>query len=112
MFNWLKRRGGTPAQPARKPAPSKTPAAGPPRASATRPGHPRFADTAPLPEVPEVVAEGNTHADWSAWEDSMTAMDSQVQQLVPGARIYVRETRPSQLDEIDPFAGVRSKRDV
>jgi len=60
-----------------------------------------------------VVAEGNTQADWNAWEDSMTALDSQLQGLLPTNRVYVRETRPSQLDELDPFAAVpvRSKRD-
>ena len=70
---------------------------------------PRFLDTAPLPEV---VAEGNTQADWSVWEDSVMALDSQMQDLPPSNRVYVRDTRPSQLDEIDAFSSVRGKRDI
>jgi hypothetical protein len=33
-----------------------------------------------------------------------------MQSLVPSTRIYVREGRPSQMDEVDAFAGVRTKR--
>jgi hypothetical protein len=62
--------------------------------------------------LPEVVAEGNTQADWSMWEDSMTAMDSQLQGLMPTNRVFVRDTRPSQLDDLDPFASVGRKRDL
>ena len=40
----------------------------------------------------------------------MTALDSQMQGLPPDSRIQVRDTRPSQLGDIDPFAGVRNKR--
>ncbi|NNU44532.1 hypothetical protein [Ramlibacter montanisoli] len=94
----------------------KRPAGGqvakPVRAQGAR--HPRPAprqelEAAPA-ALPEVVAEGNTQADWSAWEDSMMVLDSQFQALDPGARIQVRDTRPSQLDELDPFAGVASRR--
>jgi hypothetical protein len=112
MFTWLKRRTSAPApQPARRSA--ATPVRTPPRsvnarAEASRHG-PRFADTAPLPEV---VAEGNTQADWSMWEDSVMAMDSQMQNLMPGDRVYVRDTRPSQMDDVDAFASVRGKRDI
>jgi hypothetical protein len=72
-------------------------------------------DPASPAALPEVVAEGNTQADWSMWEDSVTTLDSQMQGLAPSARIYVRdeqETRPSQLEEADPFAGVSRKRDL
>ncbi|MEJ5989484.1 hypothetical protein WG902_05760 [Ramlibacter sp. PS3R-8] len=76
---------------------------------------PGFLPSAPA-ALPEVLGEGNTHADWSAWEDSMTALDSQMQdELVPSARVYVRDTRPSQLGdaepdpEVDAFASVRRK---
>jgi hypothetical protein len=102
MFNWLKRRASAPSNPkppaARKPAPvaHKPAAAAPP-----------FAASMPLPEV---VGEGNTQADWSQWEDSMMALDSQMQDLMPSARVYARDTRPSQLDDIDPFSSVRSRR--
>jgi hypothetical protein len=104
MLKWFKRRGAaeaathqaTPA-PAGKPAPRRA-----------------IAPTDPMP-LPEVVAEGNTQADWSAWEDSMTTLNSQMQGLPPDSGFYVREqrdTRPSQLDEPDAFGSVRGKRDV
>ncbi|HEY0823851.1 MAG TPA: hypothetical protein VGD76_08695 [Ramlibacter sp.] len=68
-------------------------------------------EAAPAP-LPEVVAEGNSQADWSAWEDSMAALDSQFQGLDPSARIQVRDTRPSQLDEPDAFASLGRRRDL
>jgi hypothetical protein len=109
MFTWLKRRTAAPApQPSRKSL--ATPVRTPAKPAASRPDNSsRFADTAPLPEV---VAEGNTQADWSMWEDSVMALDSQMQDLVPHNRVYVRETTPSQLDDIDAFSSVRGKRDI
>ena len=114
MFSWLKRRLFAPAKPhppVRRSAPladKKTTPAGKPGGSAP----PSFLQSGPA-ALPEVLGEGNTQADWSAWEDSMTAMDSQMQEeLVPSARVHVRDTRPSQLDDIDPFSSVRRKRDV
>lgn len=106
MFNWLKRRTPAPARPAKAPAGAATVIVGP-RKPARTATPPPFAPSAPLPEV---VAEGNTQADWSQWEDSMTALDSQMQSLVPSTRIYVRDTRPSQLDDPDAFSSVRGKR--
>lgn len=110
MFTWLKRRAAAPApKPMRQAAPVRKPASSAPRPDSR---HPRFADTAPLPEV---VAEGNTQADWSMWEDSVMALDSQMQDLMPQNRVYVRDTGPSQLsqlDDIDAFASVRRKRDI
>jgi hypothetical protein len=100
MLNWLKR---PPDGPAAKPARAKAV----PRA---QPAPRQDAEAAPA-ALPEVVAEGNTQADWSAWEDSMTALDSQFQGLDPAARIQVRDTRPSQLDELDPFAGIAQRRE-
>ena len=106
MFNWLKRRSAQPAvaKSARSSAGASASRSAPRRAA------PPFAPSMPLPEV---VAEGNTQADWSQWEDSMTALDSQMQSLLPSSRIYVRDgrdTRPSQLDDVDAFAGVRGRR--
>lgn len=102
MFDWLRKRGTAPqASPARKKR--SAPAAAEPVVPAA------FADTTPLPEV---VGEGNTHADWSAWEDSVATLDSQMQGLLPTDRVYGRDARPSQLDELDPFSTVRSKRDA
>jgi hypothetical protein len=102
MLNWFKRRGEPPAK-AGKTTPAK------PQRPARRP------DPLSPPPLPEVIAEGNTQADWSMWEDSVTTLDSQLQGLVPSTRIYVRdeqETRPSELDESDPFARVSRKRDL
>lgn len=118
MFSWLKRLSA----PAKPPAPKRSVAATAKKAapggarSAMPPG---FLPSAPA-ALPEVLGEGNTQADWSAWEDSMTALDSQMQdELVPSARVYVRDTRPSQLGaadaadpEIDAFSSVRRKRRV
>jgi hypothetical protein len=104
MFNWLKRRSAAPSRPAKKQAGSPRP---PARKAAEPAPLPPFALSAPLPEV---VAEGNTQADWSQWEDSMTALDSQMQSLEPSARVHVRDTRPSQLDDLDAFSSVRGKR--
>jgi hypothetical protein len=115
MFTWLKRRTAAPApQPGRKSiaTPVRTPARSTSSRSDAHLRHaPRFADTAPLPEV---VAEGNTQADWSMWEDSVMALDSQMQDLVPSNRVYVREpsASQSQFDDVDAFASVRGKRDV
>lgn len=100
MVNWFKRGGGPRAQA--------------PRAGAVRPARPAPSveiEAAPAP-LPEVVAEGNSQADWSAWEDSMAALDSQFQGLDPSARIQVRDTRPSQLDEPDAFASLGRRRDL
>lgn len=105
MFNWLKGR-----QPARKAPAERRPARPVPAKPAALRRPP--AGAAPVP-LPEVVSEGSTEADWSAWEDSMTALDSQMQGLMPTDRVYVRETRPSQLDDpqVDAFSSVKGKRD-
>jgi hypothetical protein len=97
MFEWFKRRIAAAAAAQPRPQVQQRP-------QPTRAGPPSgFGDTAALPEV---VNEGNTHADWSMWEDSMTALDSQMAGLAPSARIYVRSPRPSQFDEIDAFERV------
>lgn len=99
MLNWLKRPDGGEAA---KPARTRT-------VRRPQPAPRQEVDAAPA-ALPEVVAEGNTQADWSAWEDSMTALDSQFQGLDPAARVQVRETRPSQLDELDPFSAIAQRR--
>jgi hypothetical protein len=96
--------------------------AAPTTAAARRPSRDaddsRFAPTLPSElgalddePMPQVLAEGNEQTDWSLWEDSVNALDSQLG-VLPTARIYVRETRPSQLDELDAFAAVNKNRDV
>jgi hypothetical protein len=120
MFSWLKRLVA-PAKPqpavkrAAAPAGKKT-APGGARSASRRAAPPGFLPSAPA-ALPEVLGEGNTQADWSAWEDSMAAMDSQMQdELVPSARVYVRDTRPSHLSDldaetdVDAFSSVRRKR--
>lgn len=102
MFNWFRRRLKLPKpqQPSRKTEGSRS---APPLPGRT-PGEPSL--------LPEVVAEGSTEADWSAWEDSMTTWDSQLGGLAPSNGVHVRDTRPSQLDEPDPFAALHRKRDI
>lgn len=102
MFKLFKRWGSAPP-PAPAPAPEPTRAR---PAPSTRRALP---PTEPLP-VPEVVAEGNEPTDWSLWEDSVNQVDSQMQGILPSQRIYEHDTRPSQLDDVDPFASVRKKR--
>jgi hypothetical protein len=109
MFKWLK-RSAPPANGTQGASSSKSGRSPARSASGKRAGG-SAEPAAPAP-LPEVVAEGNTQADWSVWEDSMTALDSQLQGLVPTDRVYVRDTRPSQLTELDPFASVRRKRDI
>jgi hypothetical protein len=112
MFSWLKRLLG-PAKPpsaARRSASDRKAAPASPRRGTSRTAAPGFLPSRPT-ALPEVVGEGNTQADWSVWEDSMTALDSQMQEdIMPSARVYVRDTRPSQLDEPDAFSSVRGKR--
>ena len=118
MFSWLKRLV-SPAKP--QPAVKRTAGAGRKAAAGGKSSASRsssgFGPSGPA-ALPEVVGEGNTQADWSAWEDSMTALDSQMhEELVPSARVYVRDTLPSQLGEAppadtepDPFSSVRRQR--
>lgn len=101
MFKWFRRREASPPESKSKPQPRAS------RPPARKGASSDFLPSLPLPEV---VAEGNTQADWSVWEDSMTTLDSQFHGLPASSRVQVRDTRPSQLDELDPFAGVRRKR--
>ena len=119
MFSWFKRLLAARAKPptaARRSAPPADKKASPSsgRSGSSRPAQPAFLQSGPA-ALPEVLGEGNTQADWSVWEDSMTALDSQMQEdILPSARVHVREARPSQLDDADAdaFSSVRRKRDV
>jgi hypothetical protein len=42
----------------------------------------------------------------------MTTLDSQFQGLDPSARVQVRDTRPSQLDDLDAFSNLGRRRDL
>lgn len=103
MLKLFKRWIGAPTGPAEV----KAPATARPAAQAAARAGPPVSLADPLPEV---VAEGNDQSVWNLWEDSMTALDSQMQALLPASRIYVREARPSQLDDIDPFSRLARNR--
>ncbi|AMO25092.1 hypothetical protein GCM10027034_04610 [Ramlibacter solisilvae] len=95
MFSFFKKSPPAGRAPTR-PAPQSRPA--------------RAARPAPL-EPPPVgeVTEGNTEADWSAWESSMMELDSQMGDLPQSARIQDRNAKSSQFDDLDPFESVRKK---
>jgi hypothetical protein len=105
MFKWFRRRSTAPVAKSGKAASKARP-----RSPATD-----WADlaTEPAPLLPEVVAEGNTQADWSVWEDSVMSLDSQLQDLMPSHRVMVRgDTQPVPLEEPDAFSNVNKNRDV
>ena len=78
----------------------------PPRKSARKSDSAEVrADPAPLPEV----TEGNEQSDWALWEDSMTALDSQMQSLGPSSRFTEKAGTPSDYQDIDAFARVTRK---
>ena len=110
MFGWFKR--ASKAQPAKAQAARRGAAAAETPAKPAAPVRPPpFLPSGPA-ALPEVLGEGNTEAEWSQWEDSVMALDSQMQELMPEQRVYVRDTRPSKLDELpDAFSSVRGKRD-
>ena len=63
--------------------------------------------------VPRVRYCATARTEASGMEKSgMTALDSQLPDTAPSSRFQVRDTRPSQLDDTDPFSSVRKKRDV
>ena len=106
MLNWFKRQ--------RDPVPGPQDMA---RARASRRTSSRSAPSTDPAPLPEVVAEGNSHADWSMWEDSMTLLDSQMGDLPASERIYEREserryTQPAPLTETDAFGNVGKNHDV
>jgi len=101
MFDFFKRLVGLTANPPARPA--------------KRRSRKRNASEAPLLAgaipAPEVV-EGNDHTDWDLWEDSVNALDSQMQSLSPSARLYASKSTASQYDELDVFSRVGKNRDV
>jgi hypothetical protein len=82
-------------------------AAQPPRRRkpANKSGAVDFQDTTPLPEV----TEGNEHSDWELWEDSVVALDSRMQGLMPSSKIYEEPERPSEYQDLDAYSTVRRK---
>ena len=87
---------------------SPEPEAAPPprrRKPAKKAGAADFQDTAPLPEV----TEGNEHSDWELWEDSVVALDSRMQGVMPSSKIYDEPERPSEYPDLDAYSTVRRK---
>ena len=66
------------------------------------------AATEPAPLPPEVT-EGNDHADWELWEDSVVSLDSRMQGLMPSSKIYDEPERPSEYQDLDAYSTVRKK---
>src|SRR6266568_7296758 len=102
MFKFLKR--SVPTQKP-KPAPQR-------KAAATSRGFDARTESGPLPEV----TEGNEQSDWALWEDSVVALDSQMQGLTSSmqgltssVRIYDKPETPSEYQDIDAFAKVTKK---
>ena len=61
----------------------------------------------PLPQV----SEGNEQSDWALWEDSMTAMDSQMQSLGFLPSHHARLEEPTDRQELDAYSKVAKKDD-
>lgn len=101
MLKWFRKEPVAAQAPSRRARPGKDPG------SAQSP-----LDSGADAPLPEVVAEGNTQADWSAWEDSMDSLDSQFAGQDPAASIQVRDSRFGPLPETDPFARVKRRRDL
>lgn len=93
MFFKLFRRAEPPAPPKRKSVAAPRPA---PRR--TRPG-------SLVPEAPPVgeVKEDHDESAWDLWEQSQFQLDSQLGGLSPADSVRVRDVRPSQMDDLDPF---------
>jgi len=90
-------RKDKPAKPQAKPA-IKVPV---PRPSRSRPA-PLVHEPPPLPEV----REDHDESAWSQWEESQFQLDSQLGALSPTDSVRVKEVRPSQLGELDPFSRI------
>jgi hypothetical protein len=100
MFNLFKRLLGRDAAPLTRPAKS--------RSRNNKVFEPALRGALPVPEV----VEGNDHTDWDLWEDSVIALDSQMQSLSSSAKIHARKDASSQFDELDVFSRVGKNRDL
>jgi hypothetical protein len=111
MFKFLKQW----LAPAPAPAPQRSRPAG---RRKTKSSSPVLSAPGPLPEV----VEGNQESDWALWEDSKTALDSQMQGLARASG-YGKlgtsqfDTSPSELGsppdslygDVDAFGSVRKR---
>jgi hypothetical protein len=101
MFNFFKRLLGSEPAPLTRPAKS--------RSRKSRAIEPVVPGAIPVPEV----VEGNDHTDWDLWEDSVIALDSQMQSLSPSERkIHSKKDASSQFDDLDVFSRVGKNRDL
>ena len=84
----------------------------PPKPKKRRPAAPVI-PRAELPTEPSAlpeVTEGSDHTDWALWEDSVAALDSQMQSIQPGVKIYGQANEPpSEYQELEAYATVKKK---
>ena len=94
MFFKLFRRAEPPASPKRKPASAAAPR--------------RSRPAALMPEPPPVgdVREDHDESAWDLWEQSQFQLDSQLGGLSPADSVRVKQDRPSQAGDLDPFARI------
>lgn len=69
--------------------------------------HDALTEPATLPEV----REGSEQSDWALWENSVAALDSQMQSLGPNSRYsrLVEDETPTEFQEVDAYATVKRK---
>jgi hypothetical protein len=60
-------------------------------------------------QLPEIV-EGSEHTDWALWEDSVAALDSQMQSLNPQVvKRFIADETPTDFQPVEAFATVKKK---
>jgi hypothetical protein len=87
MFKFLKRLAMPEPKPARKRKPSK---------KSRLPG-----EIATEPSALPQVTEGNDHSDWALWEDSVAALDSQMNSISPPSSRFAPD--PEEVSEFQAF---------
>jgi hypothetical protein len=83
----------------------------PPKPKAKR--RPSTSSLAELPTQPSAlpeVQEGSDHEDWELWENSVAAMDSQLQSIDPTISRFRQELeQPSEFQDLEAYAQVKKK---
>lgn len=61
-----------------------------------------------MPEPPPIgeVTEDHDESAWDLWEQSQFQLDSQLGALSPADSVRVKEDRPSQMGDLDPFSRI------
>ena len=66
--------------------------------------------TRPIPLMPDAsameVIEDHDESAWDLWEQSQFQLDSQMGSLEPTHSVRVKDGRPSQAAELDPFSRI------